>query len=228
MHLLSVGLARSIWLFDVDELNPTGKNLFPDMMVWVGEKYSFQTFPKSIADVDKDSKGFLFKTGIFQAGDGPVAANFSFFTDGLVAETWASTDKSDAFLEDLLCSAATKFGLVYTPHTVRKRQYVSEVNVQLNKSLNNMNPKIGRFCEMLNGLFARHHLPQFEMTGMIFASDTSASSYKPPGLMVERKTGVPFAENRFWSKSPFTTAEHLKALEEFEKLLEQPFLTDSQ
>jgi hypothetical protein len=60
------------------------------------------------------------------------------------------------------------------------------------------------------------------MTGVMFADDTSASAYKPPGLLIERKTGVPFAENYFWSKSAFTTADHLSALEEFENRLEEP------
>jgi hypothetical protein len=40
-----------------------------------------------------------------------------------------------------------------------------------------------------------------------------------PGRLIERKQGAPFTANRFWSKSPFTTKEHLFALEEFEKLL---------
>jgi hypothetical protein len=57
------------------------------------------------------------------------------------------------------------------------------------------------------------------MTGMMFGQDVLATAYKPPGLVIERKVGAPFAANRFWSKSPFTTKEHLLALEEFDKLL---------
>ncbi len=228
MQLLNVGVARSVWLFDVNDLNPLGKSIFPDILLWIGEKYAFQVFPKSTGEVDKDAKGFIFKTGIFQANEGAVGVNLSFFSDGLIAETWASTEKSDAFLEELLRSAATRYGLAYTPSLIRDRQYVSEVNVRLDNALSNLNPKIMRFCKTINGLFIRHHLPQFELTGMIFAPDTSATSYKPPGLLIERKTGVPFAENRFWSKSPFTTKDHLLALEEFENLLEGPLAIGSQ
>jgi hypothetical protein len=219
MQLLNVALARSIWLFDVNELNPTGKSIFPDAFVWLGEKYSFQTFPKSIADIDQEQKGYLFKAGEFQTDEDTITVNFSIYNDGLVAETWASTEKGDALIEDILRSTAGKYGLPFRPDMVRKKQYVSEVNVRLDHALSNVNPKINRFCEALNGLFLRHHLPAFEMTGMIFAPDTSASSYKPPGLMIERKAATPFAENRFWSKSPFTTKEHLFTLGEFEKLL---------
>jgi hypothetical protein len=219
MQLLSVGIARSVWLFDVNELNPTGKNLFPEMMMWLGERYQFQIFPKSSADVDKESKGLIFKTGQFQSDEGAIGVNFSFFSDGLIAETWASTEKSDAFLEDLLRSAATKYGLAYTPEIIRTKQYISELNVRLDHHLNNVNPKIVHFCETISRFFERQRLPPFEMSGMIFSPDTSGSAYKPPGLLIERKLGTPFTENRFWSKSPFTTADHMLALQAFDELL---------
>ena len=220
MKKITVGLARSIWLFDTNELNPTGKSIFPDLMVWLGEKYSFQTFPKSIADLDQEKKGYLFKTGEFQsAADGAITVNFSFFGDGVVAETWSSTENGDDFLDDVLRSAAGKFGLAYRPEMIRTKTYISELTIELDYALSDINPKILRFCEALNGIFAKHHLRPFEMTGMVFGPDTSASSYKPPSLQIERKAATPFTENRFWSKSPFTTADHLRALEEFEKLL---------
>jgi hypothetical protein len=222
MQLQSVAIARSIWLFDINELNPSGKSIFPEAFIWLGEKYSFQTFPKSVGEIDQEKKGYLFKAGKFQIDGETITVNFSIYSDGFVAETWASTEKGDALLEDILRSAASKYGLTYRPGMVRTKQYVSELNVCLDSSLSSFNPQIARFCETLNGLFARHHLPQFDMTGVIFSPDTSATSYKPPGLMIERKTGVPFAENRYWSKSPFATADHLMALGEFESLLEEP------
>jgi hypothetical protein len=219
MQLLSVGLARSIWVFDVNDLNPTGKNFLPEFLPWLGEKYSFQTAPKSIADADKEKKGFIFQAGEFQSAEGPLQVNFSFFSDGIVAETWSSTEHGDAFLEEVLRLAVSKYGLTYNPDMVQRKSYISELVVQLDHLPAEINPRIAGFCEKLNKLFARHHLAPFEMTGMLFAPDVLASSYKPPGLLIERKQGAPFAQNRFWSKSPFTTKDHLFALEEFEKLL---------
>jgi hypothetical protein len=219
MQLISVGLARSIWLFDVNDLNPTGKSFVPDLLLWLGEKYSFQTFPKSIAEMDPEKKGFLFKTGEFQSVDGPITINLSLYTDGFVAETWSSTESGDAFLEEVLRSAASKYGLTYRPDMIRTKQYISEIVIHLDHALGQINQKVARFCETLNGIFSRHRLAPFDMTGMMFGQDVLATAYKPPGLVIERKVGAPFAANRFWSKSPFTTKEHLLALEEFEKLL---------
>jgi hypothetical protein len=222
MQLLSVGLARSIWLFDINELNPTGKSIFPDAFVWLGEKYSFQTFPKSITEVDQEKKGYLFNAGQFQTDEDTITINFSIYNDGLVAETWASTEKGDILIEEILRSAARKYGLTFRPEMIRTKEYVSEVTVRLDHPLSNVNPRIARFCQMMTEAFSRHNLPPFELTGMVFGPDTSATSYKPPGFGVERKTGVPFSDNRFWSRSPFTTSEHIKVLEEFEQMLVRP------
>jgi hypothetical protein len=219
MRKISVGLARSIWLFDTNDLNPTGKSLFPEIMLWLGEKYKFQTFPKSIAEVDKEKQGYIFKVGEFQSDEGSISVNFSYFADGLVAETWSSTENGDAFLEDLLRSVTQKYGLTFRPDMIRTKQYISELVVQFDQSLGNLNPKIAAFCDTLSNIFARNNLPPFEVTGLIFAPDITTSSYKPPGLSIERKHGSPFSSNRFWTKSAFTTKEHLFALEEFEKML---------
>ncbi len=102
---------------------------------------------------------------------------------------------------------------------IRVKQYISEVTVKLDHPLSNINPRIPQFSEMVDGLFARHNLPAFDVTGVVFAPDLTASAYKPPGLLIERKVGAPFSQNRFWSKAPFTTDEHLFALGEFDKLL---------
>jgi hypothetical protein len=217
MQKVSIGLARSIWLFDINDLNPSGKNIFPDVLSWLGDKYAFQNFPKSVAEMDQDKKGFLFKAGQFQTGEGSITVNFSLYNDGVVAETWASTEKGDQFLEDILQSSVLKYGLT-KPSQIRK-QYVSEVVVRLDNPLSNLNPKLSQFSETLSGIFKQHNLPSFETTGVVFGLDSSATSYKPPGFGIERKVGAPFSDNRFWSKSPFTTSEHLRVIEEFEKLL---------
>ncbi len=219
MQLLSVGLARSIWLFDTNQLNPGGKSIFPDALLWLGEKYSFTNFPKSLSDIDKEKKSFLFTTGEFQTDTDSIAVNFSIYNDGLIAETWASTEKGDLFLEDVLRSGASRYGLVIP--SVIKKQYVSELTVEMNNPFPANDPLVNAFCKTLDRLFERHKMPPFELNGMGFLFDFSRSSYKPPGLVVERKLGVDFDLNQFWSKSAFPTKDHLFALEEFEKLMAQ-------
>ena len=219
MQLLSVALARSVWLFDMNEMNPTGKSLFPEILLWAGEKYSFQTFPKSITDIDNDTKSYVFKMGQFHAEDGPINVNLSFYNDGLVAESWASTEKTDAFLEDLLRSASQKYGLSYQPEMIRSKRYVSELIVRLSATLSDINPKVLEFSQALSSAFAAYKLLPFEMMGISFGLDSSESAYKPPGFTIERKVGAPFSDNRFWSRSPFATSDHFRLVGQFEEML---------
>jgi hypothetical protein len=219
MELINVALARSIWLFDLNDLNPLGKSIFPDAFSWLAEKYAFDTYPKTIGGTDPEKKGYLFKNGKFQRDEDSILVNFSIYTDGLVAETWSSTEKGDLLLEEILRSTASRYGLTFRPDIVRKKQYVSELTIRLEHSPGDLNEKMSRFSDLLNRLFTRHSLPPFEFTGMVFAPDTSATSYKPPGFIVERKQGASFADNRYWSKAPFPTKDHLFALGELEQLL---------
>jgi hypothetical protein len=220
MKLLSVGGAKSIWLFDVNELNPSGKQIFPDALTWLGEKYSFATFPKSVADTNSEKPGLHFNQGRFQADSGgSFTANFSIHEDGVVAETWSSTEIGDEFITDILRSASAKYGLDFRFESILRKVYVSEVTVQFDRDLSVFGKQLNAFCERLDVLMAHNHLPKYELTGMIFSPDTSGTSYKPPGFMLERKTNVPFSRNRYWSKSPFTTRDHLSALEAYEELM---------
>jgi hypothetical protein len=225
MQILNVGLAKSIWLFDINDLNPTGKMIFPEILTWIGERYSFQTYPKIISEVQEDNankanneaKGFIFKTGVFKSDDDPVTVNLAIHTDGVVAESWASTEKSDQFLGEVLGLAATKFKLKFSSEIIRKKLYVSELNVRIDPPLANIGPKISRFSKFVTGLFEQHDLPPFEMTAIGFSPDTSSASYKAPSFVIERKVGAPFTEKRYWSKAPFPTRDHLAALAAFEK-----------
>ena len=223
MQLLSVVEAKSIWLFDINELNPAGKQIFPDVLTWLGEKYSFQSFPKTIAETDEEKKGYYFKQGTFQSADGSsFPVNFSIHADGVVAETWASTEIGDQFLTEISRAVSIKYGLRSKFESILRKLYISEVTVELDGDLNIYSQHFTRFCEKLDTLMSRHHLPKYEMTGMIFSPDTFTTSYKPPGFMLERKTNTPFSANRYWSKSPFTTGDHLAALSAYEELLTCP------
>src|SRR5207248_11230692 len=91
MQLLNVITARSVWLFDIAELNPRGKALFPDLFEWLKEAYDFQKVPSSLTDVD-DTKAFVFSNGQYQAKEEIfVHVELKIYNDGLMANTQSST-----------------------------------------------------------------------------------------------------------------------------------------
>src|SRR5216684_2668536 len=98
MDLVNVAIARSIWLFDVAELNNHGRRLHPDVLDIIREHYDFD----DEADPPKPEDKFKLLNGQYQASHALVNVSLQIFSDGMWAETTSNTNVSDAFLEDLL------------------------------------------------------------------------------------------------------------------------------
>src|ERR1700730_13485589 len=45
MKLIQTKLARSIWLFDIRDLNPKGKDLIGDLVGWIKDRFNFAVAP---------------------------------------------------------------------------------------------------------------------------------------------------------------------------------------
>lgn len=216
MKLLSVVSARSIWLIDTLDLNPFGKNL--ELIEWMKDHYNFLTYPSSNADVDQNG-GLSFSLGSFQIRDDLIInVALSIYTDGLVATTRSSTKDTDIFLESVLSLAAKDFGLVYHPEMIRQRLYVSELNVRPTNPLSNLNPRLQEFANRISSLLESQGTTVFELASIGFWPDSSLP-IRYSNFQFERKLDVPFSENRYFSRAPLHTDDHLKLLEEFEDIL---------
>lgn len=211
MELLNVVTARTIWLFDMNEINPTGKNVFPELIEWLKDQYHFEKYPSSVTDVD-DSKGLAFSRGQFQAREEIfIAVELKIYTDGLVANTWSSTRDSDAFLVDVVDSAKRDFSLAFHANDVRKL-YLSEVNVRSSINLPSLNPKLIEFSDKISKL--TNH--DFEFAGVSFWPRQSHPANNIPAFCLERKVKTDGAENKYYSRASFHTDNHLKIIEEME------------
>jgi hypothetical protein len=216
MQLLSVIRARSIWLFDTLDLNPFGKHL--EVIEWLKENYHFLKYPSSIADFDR-SGGLAFSNGAFQIKDDLVIdVGLSIYPDGLVADTRSSTKDTDVFLENLLSLAERDLGLVSYPEMVRQRLYVSELNIRPKNPLNSLNPRLQEFANRITSLLVNQDTIVFAPAGISFWPDPSFP-IRHSHFQFERKQNIPFSENRYYSRAPLHTDDHLKLLEEFEDLL---------
>jgi len=221
MKLLSVQRARSLWFVYLNELNPHGHSLLPLVQSLV-TRYNFQLFPTKPDELfGKEINELKFIGGSFQKDpQHNINIDLIIFTWGLVAETRSSTNDSDAFLTDLLNWASTEIELVPYQEVLRSRAYVSELWVQTDKSLNNLNPKLNNFAKKLTSLVEghSHHPFAFETSGIMFGTDFTVVN--PPGAFkFERLIEVPFAENRYYSAAPLQTEAHLELLEELESIL---------
>src|ERR1700721_985266 len=130
MKLISVTGARSIWLFDINDLNPRGKDVNSELLEFLKEAYFFDKVPKSPNDIDPEKKSLKFERGRFQIKEEIyIQVNLEIYNDGFVADTRSSTRDTDKFIEDVLSLASKEFSLAYDPGMVRTKMHVSELTV---------------------------------------------------------------------------------------------------
>ena len=217
MELLNVITARSTWLFDLNELNPRGKTLLPELLEWLKDEYHFEKAPKSSTDVD-ETKALVFSQGTFQVKEEIfVNVELKVYTDGLVASTWSSTRDTDGFLGNVLSSAAEEFSLAYRPEIVRRKMYLSELHVKSFKELAGINPKLIEFAEKIRTLIPGNVRLPFEPAGVMIAPLQGFTSISIAPFRFERKNGTSPDEHKYYSVAPLHTDDHLKLLDSFEQ-----------
>jgi hypothetical protein len=219
MKLLSVQRARSIWLVNLVDLNPHGRNVF-SLIAPVIAKYNFVQFPAKPEELDL-SKGINFVGGSFQKDpQNDIAIDLTIFNDGFLADTRSSTEDSDAFLNEFFSWISGEFGLVQYKEILRSRVYVSELWVKTDKSMNTLNPKLENFAKRLTSLIVghNHHPILFETYGISFWTNPIITN-PPATFKFERAEGAPFNENRYYLAAPLQTNLHLEMLMELESIL---------
>jgi len=213
MELISVQLARSTWLADVNEFNPRGLNLFARLVPNLIEEYKFKVFPK---EGDDFAQGMKFSKGEYVNQNGEaLMVELVIFNDGVVDDTNASTQNSDDFLKGI-AESLPNLGLSYNPEMIRTRVYLSQVFVRCSARMSAVSQKLSDFGRRLSGAVGQQS--HFEFSAFEFWPDQT-QSFKPAIFSFQRKTGTAFSENRYWSQAALPTDKHLELLDELEAIL---------
>jgi hypothetical protein len=218
MKVLYVGLARSLWLFDFNLMNPHGLSFQP-VIDRLNEKYKFGKAPKNPLDLD-DQKALSFKSGLFMSKNNiPVTVSLSIYSDGFVVDTTSSTDVSTEFLIEVTNLIANEYGLKI-PTKIRK-VYVSQLDLECDKQLIRLNPGLEGLSKFIDSHVKtvdenRRH---FDCSGLSFWTEDTGKVSSPAAFKFERKISAPFWTNHYFSQAPLETHLHLEALEMLERLL---------
>jgi hypothetical protein len=218
MEVMNVVRARSLWLCDLNDLNPYGKSL-DGLSGWLKNAYGFSKVPSSPTDLEKDTNALAFLEGAFQLPDGSVRVDLRIYKDGLVADTQSSTRDTDSFLEDALSRVAKEFKLLYKPEIVHTRSYVSELIVHCELPLVNLNQRLEAFGAKLTKIAKMPKEPQFALSGLAFWDTSALAQGNPPAFRFERQWNMPSSQNRYYSLAPAHTDEHLDLLKDLEMIL---------
>lgn len=210
MEIIKVQLARAVWLFDIQELNPRGVTLFPEVFAGFVKRYQFAVTPKA---EDVQGNGSLyFKQGRFSYEQTALYVDFEMHNDGMVANTRHSTEVSNAFLQDAVTWLGQQIGINYPSTLAKKRVYRSEIIVQLSANLDSLSDKFQRFSKAVSVMTK----DPAQVTGLLFGSQES-----PARFYLERKTNnnTLLTENHYIANAWLQTAQHLELLREFENLM---------
>jgi hypothetical protein len=218
MKILFVGLARSIWLFDTNLMNPKGLSLQP-VFEKISEKYKFAKAPKNALDFD-EQKALSFKSGTFVNSKGTsVLIGYTVYSDGLVVDTMSSTDDSTEFLVEVTNWMNQDYGLTL-PSGIKKI-WLSQMDVECETPLVKLNLRLPKFLKFIESRVkpADGNPRQFDVGGLDFWTEDVNKPGAPVMVKFERKWQAPFSANHYFSQAPLETREHIELLNELELLL---------
>jgi hypothetical protein len=217
MNVLFVGLARTIWLFELARLNPTGMSL-RGVIEEIGKRYRFAKVPANQLDLD-EKHSLAFKGGTFTgARSVPIIVSLNIYNDGFVADTMSSTDETTEFLNDLTKWLYDTYGL--TVPKERRVLYLSQIDFRSDVSLTNINRRLETFAANLEALgnTAEKH---YEVGSIQFWTEDSSKSGSAAPVKIERKVSAPFSAEHYFSQAPLPTTVHIELVNEFEAILKQ-------
>ena len=194
------------------------ENVFvPDFVRGFQETFRFVDVPLKLEDFDTANKGATFRHGFFK---GAVIDLFQIYDNGVLAEGKVSTDICDDFLDAVLAWAAEKFALAYADEASQRRAYVSELETVSDKELMKTLSKLKAIGELLGEKVTSYgrKCPPFHPSGIHLAPNFNEEGVNAAGrFLLERRGGIPFERNVYFSTAPLSTRDHMSVLERLEE-----------
>jgi hypothetical protein len=182
--------------------------------------YKFKKFPLPNEKLD-ETKGVKFEQGEFKKKDDEtiIILEFTIFGNGFVIDSRSSTKDSDEFMKEILTRAHEEFNLTPYEEVIKKKNYLSQMSVSMDKSIGSLNPKLKEIAKYLSDNIVGYEDAVFEPGGISFWSDQKPT-LNPAPFSLERQVTAPFSDKRYVSTAPLETEKHWELLNKFESMLE--------
>jgi hypothetical protein len=216
MELVAIENCRVLCLTQM--YRPAGQLFLPAAAAKLISRYSFAKPPSTIDDLSKDV--VTFSIGAF----GDIAINeLTIYPDGLVAVSKSNTSKIRSFIVDLLEWAKKEFGIIELDIVPTQTYYESAIVVRAASDvLRAVKPMHDAAAALRKRLIAQADAVAYEPFAFVLDVDSTRTSRRLMRFTLERRIGVPFEENVFFSIAPLETDDHIEFLGELEKLFSRP------
>lgn len=218
MHIVSIYRAQVFQQFSADDVRPEKDYYVPRLYEEVHRKYR----PTGASDITKvSSEGAKFQGGRLEfEGREIVIESLEIYEDGIIVKCRSSAD-GDIVVDDAIEWAIDTFRL-RRPRSSAPRQYISWIIADFDSSTSGMFRNFDKLQRLLSDAYAesRGDRFDFETAKLTFAADpTAIPQFKSAEFTFDRRTGAPFAQNRFFCVAPLRTETHVRLLKDLEGLL---------
>jgi len=181
------------------------------------EKYGFLEGPKVVADFDT-GKGVTFLHGFFQGTT--VIEKAVIYNDGMIVEAKADTDLCDQFIDDAVEWASENANIKFIQDNEHPRLYLSHLVVEDEIGITKLFSKLSTVGSELSRILESYGDVKrvIEPIGFAMQSDI-AERAGPVPFKFERRSGVQFSANLYYSSAPVRTIDHLELLKKLESIL---------
>jgi hypothetical protein len=142
------------------------------------------------------------------------------FNDGLVVTSRVNSDVLDEFIADVLSYMAERWQTTFTRPFPRDKLYESAVTFYSDKellkplaALNNISRSISNKLNATTGAAIDYYPFGIGLS----ADHAKIPSLKPIPFRIERREGVDFGANIYFSAAPLKTDDHIEIINEWEK-----------
>lgn len=216
MKLIAYDSARAVQFFIMEEVRPQHGLDIPKLYDALTNRYGFASRTTDLTQAA--SNGMRFAQGRLSVGNiQTTILELQIYNDGIIASC-PTSDEADRVLGDLMTWAAATLGL-RAPQTPRPRRYTSFVTVEFDlvpdSKLNRFGKTQQALTEAVRALHGEERRFDLQRIGLAIDPQVVGPFAHTP-FFVERRIGVSYAQNRFWSGAPLKNEDHLRILATFE------------
>lgn len=217
MEIASVLLARYYGLVEIGDLNRDGTVYYPEVAAALVERYGFIKYPTKPEDFD-ESKGIEFISG--RSGK-RVIEKLVILNSGIYLDTLIDTATSEALWLELMDWAIEKLGVTFRPDMVQRKAYVSTVTFNTEVPMLALHPVLQQVANIATTEVENNFKRRLEYEPVIasLSADLTASKIGTAAFTVQRREGVPFDENKYFSTAPLKSNIHVELLQTWESAM---------
>ncbi|MGB6743727.1 MAG: hypothetical protein WBE38_08715 [Terracidiphilus sp.] len=210
MQLASVLLARYFGLIQIGELNLNGTLYLPELIKALVDRYGFVKFPTDFDSLD-ENKGIEFIGGRFKKR---VIEKLVILDTGIYLDTAVNTAVSEELWFELMEWAVQTFGATFQPEMIKRHVYVSHLTFHADIPILAVNPILEKIGQVITSEVEKNYGRHLEYRPSVIGLHLDLESVKlgTAAFTIQRREGVPFSENKYYSSAPLKTDLHLELL----------------